>query len=276
MRNFDLIQLILAIMLFLCFILLLSYFIYSRYNKLLAKVLKLSMKIRKIEELNKQSKFRSFQSSYTYSLICNSKAQFDRVSLFSVLQNRVKEDEQHFRKLIPLVVLNQKRYSQYSSKFEKILSFEDSEQLFTQFKYFRLIEQRECNARRIRPAIDIDFKIECLYCSPKGQNYYRNEETFHLNDIERALKGIENQRTTAITREHERSMMTNSLRYDIMKRDNFTCVLCGRSAMDGVKLHIDHIKPIAKDGKTEPANLRTLCDICNSGKSDKFDTDGKN
>ena len=61
-----------------------------------------------------------------------------------------------------------------------------------------------------------------------------------------------------------------------LKRDGFRCVLCGRSAADGVKLHVDHIKPIAKGGKTVEFNLRTLCEHCNWGKSDKFDSDGVN
>ena len=70
--------------------------------------------------------------------------------------------------------------------------------------------------------------------------------------------------------------MSDSLRYDILKRDGVRCVLCGRSAADGVKLHVDHIKPIAKGGKTVEFNLRTLCEHCNWGKSDKFDSDGVN
>ena len=70
--------------------------------------------------------------------------------------------------------------------------------------------------------------------------------------------------------------MTDQLRYDIMKRDGFRCQLCGRSQADGVKLHVDHIKPVSKGGKTIPSNLRTLCEQCNLGKKDKYDPDGLN
>ena len=75
---------------------------------------------------------------------------------------------------------------------------------------------------------------------------------------------------------YQRSLMTDSLRYDIMKRDNFRCVLCGRTAREGVKLHVDHIVPVAKGGLTVPDNLRTLCDQCNLGKSAKYDPHGAN
>lgn len=69
----------------------------------------------------------------------------------------------------------------------------------------------------------------------------------------------------------ERRIMTASMRYDVMRRDNFRCVLCGASAEDGVQLHVDHIVPLAKGGKTEISNLRTLCDRCNLGKGAKIE-----
>lgn len=61
------------------------------------------------------------------------------------------------------------------------------------------------------------------------------------------------------------------LRVQVLNRDNFRCVFCGRSPAtdEGVKLHIDHIIPFSKGGKTTPDNLQTLCNECNLGKSDK-------
>jgi|CXWL01.1.fsa_nt_gi 5-methylcytosine-specific restriction endonuclease McrA len=58
------------------------------------------------------------------------------------------------------------------------------------------------------------------------------------------------------------------LRYRVLVRNNFRCVLCGRSpALEhGVRLHVDHIVPYARGGKTIEENLRTLCDTCNWGK----------
>ena len=72
----------------------------------------------------------------------------------------------------------------------------------------------------------------------------------------------------------QRRLMTDSLRYDVMKRDGFRCVLCGATTKeDNVKLHVDHIIPIAKGGKTELSNLRPLCERCNLGKRDKIEAD---
>jgi hypothetical protein len=68
------------------------------------------------------------------------------------------------------------------------------------------------------------------------------------------------------------SYVGKSLRYDIMRRDNFACVLCGQGADDGIKLEVDHIHPRSKGGGNEESNLRTLCFDCNRGKRDKIET----
>jgi len=61
-----------------------------------------------------------------------------------------------------------------------------------------------------------------------------------------------------------------SERFSIFERDGFKCVICGRSASDGVKLHADHIYPKAKGGIAVIDNGVTLCNECNIGKSDRI------
>ena len=66
-----------------------------------------------------------------------------------------------------------------------------------------------------------------------------------------------------------------ALRYFILKRDNFRCVLDGRSPATerGLVLHVDHIVPWAKGGATVASNLRTLCSHCNLGKGVTLETE---
>jgi 5-methylcytosine-specific restriction endonuclease McrA len=58
------------------------------------------------------------------------------------------------------------------------------------------------------------------------------------------------------------------LRLRVLTRDQFRCVLCGRTPAlnPGAVLHVDHIVPFSSDGPTTEANLRTLCERCNWGK----------
>ncbi|MHB1237921.1 MAG: homing endonuclease associated repeat-containing protein [Gallionella sp.] len=65
-----------------------------------------------------------------------------------------------------------------------------------------------------------------------------------------------------------------SLRYKVLLRDRFRCVICGRApAKDSsVELHVDHIHPWSKGGQNTEENLRTLCFDCNLGKGDKIES----
>ncbi len=66
------------------------------------------------------------------------------------------------------------------------------------------------------------------------------------------------------------------LRYTVLRRDHFRCSNCGRSPAThlGCVLHVDHIHPFARGGKSTLENLRTLCDDCNLGKGSTLETDG--
>jgi 5-methylcytosine-specific restriction endonuclease McrA len=59
-----------------------------------------------------------------------------------------------------------------------------------------------------------------------------------------------------------------STRFEILKRDNFTCQYCGAKAPE-VVLHVDHIHPVADGGTNELLNLIAACQSCNLGKSDR-------
>lgn len=65
-----------------------------------------------------------------------------------------------------------------------------------------------------------------------------------------------------------RKSISQKLRFEIFKRDSFTCKYCGRKAPD-VILEVDHINPVVKGGKNDVLNLTTSCYDCNRGKRDK-------
>ncbi len=62
--------------------------------------------------------------------------------------------------------------------------------------------------------------------------------------------------------------ITLSMRYQILKRDAFRCVKCGRSpaTAPSVQLHVDHVVPWSEGGPPDVTNLQTLCAECNLGK----------
>jgi hypothetical protein len=67
----------------------------------------------------------------------------------------------------------------------------------------------------------------------------------------------------------KRTALTKKIRFEVFKRDKFTCQYCGRMAPD-VVLNVDHIHPVAKGGTDEIVNLVTSCHACNAGKKDRL------
>ena len=63
----------------------------------------------------------------------------------------------------------------------------------------------------------------------------------------------------------KRKEITKKTRFEVFKRDRFTCQYCGRMAPD-VVLEVDHIVPVAEGGGNEITNLITSCMECNRGK----------
>lgn len=62
-----------------------------------------------------------------------------------------------------------------------------------------------------------------------------------------------------------RKGLGKTIRFEIFKRDHFTCQYCGAQP-PGVVLVIDHIIPVAKGGDNDETNLTTACEPCNQGK----------
>lgn len=64
----------------------------------------------------------------------------------------------------------------------------------------------------------------------------------------------------------ERKSISKKTRFEVFKRDSFTCQYCGAKSPD-VNLELDHITPVSKGGDNELLNLVTSCFDCNRGKS---------
>lgn len=118
------------------------------------------------------------------------------------------------------------------------------------------------------------FEMECLDC---GHKYMANGCDVWLRKCPKCGETNKKQPksktviTVAKKPQHKTSRkIPDKLRYQVLKRDNFKCCICGVSpAKDpSIELHIDHIVPWSKGGETVLDNLQTLCSKCNLGKSD--------
>jgi hypothetical protein len=68
-----------------------------------------------------------------------------------------------------------------------------------------------------------------------------------------------------MTEKNKRQPVSKKTRFEVFKRDMFTCQYCGAKAPE-VVLHADHINPVANGGDSGIMNLVTACAACNGGK----------
>lgn len=66
----------------------------------------------------------------------------------------------------------------------------------------------------------------------------------------------------------KRKSISKKTRFEVFKRDNFTCQYCGKMAPD-VILEVDHINPVKCGGSNDILNLITSCKDCNRGKGSR-------
>lgn len=64
----------------------------------------------------------------------------------------------------------------------------------------------------------------------------------------------------------KRKPLSKRARFEVFKRDAFTCQYCGRKPPE-VVLHCDHIMAVANGGTSNDWNLVTACVDCNQGKA---------
>ena len=239
-----------------------------------------STKCAKLRELNRSFLFSPLdEKQYLYNN-CMSKSQFDRQRGYDYLVAAAKESPRWIEDLVFFARKNQILYDEYNHKLSQIGETSTKRIKATKtlmsVKSYRRIEGEIYRNEVLHPVVNPIVIVVTSYTSAKGRNSYRKEESFGIADLKGVLKEVETQNTYAQSREYQRSLMTSSLRYAVLKRDQFRCQICGASAADGARLEVDHIMPISKGGKTEKDNLRTLCERCNRGKRDRYDPFGVN
>ncbi|MBO6262707.1 MAG: HNH endonuclease [Clostridia bacterium] len=175
---------------------------------------------------------------------------------------------------------NKKQYTVYSDKISKIESFGKFDSVKNQKQYDALckIEKKLFEKAILYPVTDFSIKIILSLTNINGYEQYRKSAIFTSDIIYDLIKKVNN-RVGAFYADREiwdaicrveRGRVSNKMRFSIYKRDGYRCRLCGTRGSAYNELEIDHIKPIAKGGKSTYDNLQTLCKRCNVEKGDTY------
>ena len=232
-----------------------------------------------------------FYSDVNANIIISTQTQnrnyFNRFDFDDFFEENILEKEEHYLRCITKVQDNKKMLERYQKELESLPAYATENEVANygiSYIDYQKLEHEVCKEATLDPIVNLSFECDLHYTSPHGRVAHCDYVTYTISDFfdhqktaYQKIKSVHERKIVNQEAEYQRRLMTDSLRYDILKRDGFRCQLCGRTVQeDGVKLHVDHIVPVSKGGKTVESNLRTLCETCNLGKRDKYDPLGPN
>ena len=109
------------------------------------------------------------------------------------------------------------------------------------------------------PVVDwVEGKYSILY-GRKPRDTWRNIRKLHEDGfLIKIQKGVYRYEPDAVV-QRELAVFTYTQKEQILKRDEYKCVMCGRGEKEGVELHVDHIRPKYLGGRATIENGQTLC-----------------
>lgn len=242
-------------------------------------VLQNSIYLKKLQEINCKYKFFShidFNQSHTYDnenfyrdIACLDYLIYQLQFISTKVIDQINKEEQnnilyaeYQKEVIALTEAGKFLIDIGKLKYDKLVATEK-----------RLINQTIC----AKPNTNFYINVT-LYCSQiNGHIYAKKSEIYYADDILALIKRLRNRNGTFYNDREiwnsicrvERGKVSNKMRFSIYQRDGYRCRKCGVSQRY-TQLEVDHIIPIAKDGKSTYNNLQTLCHKCNAKKGDNL------
>ena len=248
-----------------------------RENKKKKTLMELGVKFNELIELNDSYQADPIDFTYTKQIYVDSKPRLNRLSLEEIAMKCYYDNEATMKDEYEEFNRQKELYYEYTKKFNKIyekeIKYDEDVMRTTIFKTpedFVKYENKQMYKKRKSFCSVFELKVRADYISPQGRNHWYREQVYMANDISSFIEIIKKRTEYEQSARYQRELMSDSLRYDVLKRDNYTCRICGATAAEGAKLEVDHIKPVSKGGTTTMDNLQTLCRRCNRGKSAKY------
>lgn len=247
-------------------------------DKILADyVAQKSVLISMLLSLNQKYSSAEIKDFYYFTKNCVSRQEFNRNSPQTFLPKVMFENKKLIKKLEEGIATNRQAAPNYEAEYASIEKYKTVDASFSDD--YKKMEMKLYHDLKKPFPVTYSFDLTVRYTTPKTYKTSYERRVFTREEILQAKK-ISNEEEikrdkykAQVERERE---IGSKLRYDVLRRDGFRCTICGVAAKDGAKLHVDHIKPVSKGGKSEMKNLRTLCDRCNLGKSDSYEEGGLN
>ena len=237
-----------------------------------------SVAIQELEKLNKETHLK-YMEPLSFDKVYDIKRYYENVSTQGYMEYCIRCNLDKYKDICDSLKQNDAVSSAYRHKVIELknnlyFTEEKCKELKVSYKKYHECEIALFDSLISEPNQNFIINVSVRYISKGGLVRLSKNDIYDKNDFFTAFDNVKNDRVEYEVYKRleavERALITDKLRFDVMKRDNYKCRICGASQEDGARLHVDHIIPIAKGGKSVMSNLQTLCESCNMGKSDKL------
>lgn len=253
--------------------------VYNRINNYYRQfVTKNSITLKKLNELNKKNNFHNIMNLDEKHIYDNEKI-YDNIACIDYLVYQLQFKQYEILRQIDRVANNRKMYEEYRKQVKQIQEFGKFIQPINKLHKRKLltIEKDLFKQNELHPQTSFSIQIELYRSDINGRIFSGKSDDFDSDQIKQLIRKLNNKSGNFYKDRDiwdsickvERGKVSNKMRFSIYKRDEYRCCKCGRSG-NMCDLEIDHIKPIAKGGKSTYDNLQTLCHRCNQQKGDTY------
>ena len=238
-----------------------------------------SVTLKKLLDLNNKYRFYKITANAKRTQDYDNKIYYDSISCEDYLIYQLQFEQYVVLKEMNYVAINKREYVKYCEEIKSIKNLGEFENFNNRLnkKYLLRLEELLFEEGLLVPQLSFSISVVLYLTTLKGEKITAKWASFEEGQIRELIKKLNYKRGNfyndrgiwdAICRV-ERGKVSNKMRFAIYERDGYRCKICGRTDRE-VNLEIDHIKPIAKGGKSTYDNLQTLCVYCNKEKGDKY------
>lgn len=217
-----------------------------------------------VEEVNRGYEFYDVDEEIRLEYPIESLEEFKEASLDKLFMSTVRKKILQFEEVFSWAQSNVIQFAEYKEELKTIPDWTEKDDDCGRRTFFRLYkhyEQKLVNAAVLgTPVTETTFIAVKQYTPHKGKPM-EESKTYSMAEAKefvRLAKAHEQERQQV----NKQRQASSQIKYEVLQRDRFRCVVCGRTPEQGAKLHIQAVKPLPKHERPSADCFRTVCEDC--------------
>lgn len=216
-------------------------------------------------EINQGYVFYDVDAEITLEYPQDTMEDYQNVSSDRLFMSTVQKKIGAFEEVFGWANSNNIQFGMYKKELEDLPNWTEKDDDCGRRVPFRLYhkwEQKLVNdAVYGTPVTETVFHVVKQYVPAKGKALSETR-TYSMAEAKEFVRLAKEHEAEKQRRAAVRKAASAELRYAVLQRDGFRCTLCGRSAEEGVSLHVQPIMPLPKGEKPTVDYYRTICNEC--------------